>query len=121
MQAAPQFASRYSDPNSAANSGSLIALVTGGKVNPVGRRGLRHQRQQDRAKDREERRGYATRRDVRREQRRGPDGRRRKGKGPIGYVRRHIKEGVLYLMVVNMPTEEEMKVASAALAKHHSS
>ncbi|KAK9489557.1 hypothetical protein V1508DRAFT_327360, partial [Lipomyces doorenjongii] len=29
-----QFASRYSDPNHPANSGSLIALVTGGKVDP---------------------------------------------------------------------------------------
>lgn len=30
------FASRYSDPNHPASSGSLIALVTGGAVNPNG-------------------------------------------------------------------------------------
>jgi hypothetical protein len=32
------FTSRYSDPNHPANSGSLIALVTGGMLNPKGRR-----------------------------------------------------------------------------------
>ena len=31
---APKFASRYSDPNHPASSGSLIALVTGGALNP---------------------------------------------------------------------------------------
>lgn len=36
-QSAP-FASRYSDPNHAANSGSLMSLVTGGAVNPRERR-----------------------------------------------------------------------------------
>ncbi|KAI0130458.1 hypothetical protein BJ170DRAFT_315774 [Xylariales sp. AK1849] len=30
----PEFSSRYADPNHPANSGSLIALVTGGYVNP---------------------------------------------------------------------------------------
>lgn len=30
----PKFRSRYADPNHPANSGSLIALVTGGKINP---------------------------------------------------------------------------------------
>ena len=32
------FTSRYSDPNHPANSGSLISLVTGGMLNPKGRR-----------------------------------------------------------------------------------
>lgn len=32
------FASRYSDPNHPANSGSLIALVTGGMLDPKGRK-----------------------------------------------------------------------------------
>ena len=43
----PQFASRYSDPNSAANSGSLMALVTGGAFDPrevrLGRRNRKRQ------------------------------------------------------------------------------
>ena len=34
----PQFKSRYADPNHPANSGSLISLVTGGKVDPRGSR-----------------------------------------------------------------------------------
>ena len=37
----PGFASRYADPNHAANSGSLISLVTGGALNPKGRRAER--------------------------------------------------------------------------------
>lgn len=34
----PEFKSRYADPNHAASSGSLISLVTGGKVDPRGMR-----------------------------------------------------------------------------------
>ncbi|KAK9357943.1 hypothetical protein V1504DRAFT_397936 [Lipomyces starkeyi] len=39
-----QFASRYSDPNHPANSGSLIAIVTGGKVDPKRRKRERRAR-----------------------------------------------------------------------------
>ena len=38
----PEFKSRYADPNHPASSGSLISLVTGGKVDP---RGTRRQNQ----------------------------------------------------------------------------
>jgi hypothetical protein len=34
----PKFASRYADPNHPANSGSLVALLTGGAINPQRRR-----------------------------------------------------------------------------------
>ncbi|KAK9244406.1 hypothetical protein V1506DRAFT_541680 [Lipomyces tetrasporus] len=44
-----QFASRYSDPNHPANSGSLIALVTGGKGDP--RRWRRERRARRRGQD----------------------------------------------------------------------
>jgi hypothetical protein len=37
----PVFKSRYADPNHPANSGSLISLLTGGHVNPAGRRDAR--------------------------------------------------------------------------------
>ena len=35
VQTSPQFSSRYSDPNSRANSGALLSLLTGGHVDPV--------------------------------------------------------------------------------------
>lgn len=43
---APEFKSRYADPNHPASSGSLISLVTGGKVDP---RGVNNKNQSKRA------------------------------------------------------------------------
>lgn len=40
---------------------------------------------------------------------------RRQGGGPIGMVRRIMTEDVLYLMIVNMPSEEEMAAARERL------
>ncbi|KAL6720248.1 hypothetical protein ACLMJK_002169 [Lecanora helva] len=76
------FASRYSDPNHPANSGSLISLVTGGKVDPRARR-----------------------------RRRGPISRIRKATGTDKPIRKYLRQDVLYLMIVNMPTEEELTEA----------
>ncbi|KAK9319958.1 hypothetical protein V1517DRAFT_356584, partial [Lipomyces orientalis] len=82
-----QFASRYSDPNHPANSGSLIALVTGGKVDP------------------------RRRRRERRVSRRGQD----PSTVPVGPregpIKRMLKQDVLYLMIVNLPTDDEMEAA----------
>lgn len=86
---ASQFASRYSDPNHPASSGDLAALLTGGKVD------LKEMRR---------------RKDQRKTAARGFT-------GPLGYVReyrpvrRMMQQEVLYLMVVNMPSEEEMERA----------
>jgi len=93
---APEFKSRYADPNSAANSGSLIALLTGGHVNP---------------RDWKERRRSSKRirRAVRRGEEVGPNTGKRRG-GREGVVRRMLKKDVLYLMVVNLPSEEELKL-----------
>ncbi|KAK9311744.1 hypothetical protein V1522DRAFT_191694 [Lipomyces starkeyi] len=82
-----QFASRYSDPNHPANSGSLIALVTGGKVDPKRRK--------------RERRA------------------RRKGLDPSavlvapreGRIKRMLKQDILYLIIVNLPTDDEMEAS----------
>lgn len=43
----PKFANRYADPNHPARSGSLISLVTGGAVDPKGRRRQRSERKKD--------------------------------------------------------------------------
>lgn len=90
-----QFASRYADPNHPASSGSLISLLTGGNVDPHLRR-----RQRDQAK--KDKRGFM---------------------GPLGMirhyqpVRRVMRQGVLYMMVVNMPSDAEMAAARAEIEK----
>ena len=90
-----QFAGRYADPNHPASSGSLVSLLTGGHVDP---RSMRRQRDQ-RVKDRL---GFM---------------------GPLGMarhyqpVRRMMRQGVLYMMVVNMPSEAEMAKAKAEMEK----
>lgn len=41
----------------------------------------------------------------------------RGGKGPLGMVKKVMTEDVVYLMIVNMPSEEELAVARETLAK----
>lgn len=104
-----KFASRYSDPNHTANNGSLISLLTGGAINPHDRRqhrrALRDVRRAERRPDRYERRPDRYERRVPRQ-----GGRRSRGGGPI---RRMMQQDVLYLMIVNLPTEEETAQARA--------
>ena len=92
-----QFASRYSDPNHPANSGTILALLTGGHFDPKGRKRGR------RAERRARRRGVQlTQTDINNaEMGRRPMGRQ-------GLIRRVLQKDVLYLMIVNLPTEEEM-------------
>lgn len=93
-----KFASRYSDPNHPANSGTLLGLLTGGKVDPKARR------RGERAQRRAHRRGYElSEADVKNaEMGRLP----RRRKGLIGRV---LQKDVLYLTVVNLPSESELR------------
>ena len=75
------FASRYSDPNHPAVTGGLISLVTGGHVDP--RRPIKEARKA-----------------------RGPIGRIRKADKPL---RKILRQDVVYLLVVNLPSEEELE------------
>lgn len=85
-----EFASRYSDPNHPASSGSPISLITGGKV--PGRKELR---------------------------RRMMNGGKSGGAGAVASgprgLKKYLAENVLYLMVVNLPTPEEMREVEAGL------
>ncbi|KAI1494143.1 hypothetical protein F5X96DRAFT_33151 [Biscogniauxia mediterranea] len=102
-----EFASRYSDPNHPASTGGLVAVATGGRYDPVGPVGRVQRR-------------WAERR--RRGKGKGGEGevegevmgvrRRREKKGPLKKV---LKQDALYLMVVNMPSPEEMERARAEL------
>ncbi|KAI9792651.1 MAG: hypothetical protein M1835_007712 [Candelina submexicana] len=127
----PKFASRYSDPNHPANSGSIIALASGGKIVPPrrndGRRsggpiglakavvsatGGRSQSEGEAGAIGGRRGGLGGDLNLGRGGRRRSSGR---SKGPIGMVKRVMKQDVLYLMVVNMPSEEEMEAAMAEM------
>ncbi|KAI9816919.1 MAG: hypothetical protein M1827_001564 [Pycnora praestabilis] len=124
------FASRYADPNHPATSGGLLGLVTGGSVSSMrgGRKGRRGQRMQqfnfgggsgsgqggkgDGMGGQDGRGGYGG----------GSGGSNTAGGaggkagGLKGNIKRLLKENVLYLLIVNMPTQEEMDQAAANAA-----
>lgn len=93
-----KFASRFSDPNHPANSGTILGLLTGGHFDPKAKnRGRKAQR-------RARRRGYElSEADVKNAEM-GRLPRRRQG-----VVRRVLHKDVLYLTVVNLPSEGEMR------------
>jgi len=88
----PKFASRYSDPNHAASSGNPLSFLSGGYINN------QEQNRQQREAQREQ---------NRQQQVENPQ-RQQSG----GFMRRDI----LYLMIVNMPTQAEL--AEARLRMH---
>lgn len=87
MRPTPAFASPMADPRDARNT-HLITLITGGKIKaePLGGRRRWEKAQRQAAERRAE--GLKTK-----------------------SVRRGLKEDVLYLMVVNVPTERELEEA----------
>ena len=96
LPAAPQkeFASVYGDPNSAANSGGFISLATGGKWNPSGPSGARHD----------------VRRDFRSARKDGM--KQRKEKRPMSKM---LKSEAMYLMVTNLPSQEVLDRVGAEI------
>ncbi|PNP50704.1 hypothetical protein THARTR1_08624 [Trichoderma harzianum] len=106
----PEFHSRYADPNHPASSGSLLALLTGGAIG--GRVSGRKQARRDRKTARRDRRS------ERREQR-GPTILNTVGPGAlIRGIRKIMHEDVLYLMIANLPSAEEMAAAQQFLQVH---
>ncbi|KAL6716600.1 hypothetical protein ACLMJK_006167 [Lecanora helva] len=131
-----EFSSRYANPNHAAASGSLISFVSGGHLVPgpnsrglIGGvasvvsqaiRGERQGAEWDRMRERQRAdplyNPYSP----------GFMGRGRRGvytqsgikigslSTPVGVYKKLVKKNVLYLMVVNMPSDEEMAAARAA-------
>ena len=99
------FASRWSDPNHPANSGSLVALLTGGVIDPDGIKRSTSGRFDD------ARSGFTG------DQRSAGPGRgylsgqkqeSAKG-GVIGGVKKVMTQDVLYLMIAEMPSPQEME------------
>ncbi|KAL6876954.1 hypothetical protein J3F83DRAFT_430846 [Trichoderma novae-zelandiae] len=110
----PEFHSRYADPNHPASSGSLLALLTGGAVS--GRVSERRRAKRDgRAARREHR---SERKEAKREQR-GPTIIGTVGpRALIRGIKKFIHEDVLYLMIANLPSTEEMAAAEQFLQAH---
>ncbi|KNB12927.1 hypothetical protein FOXG_12399 [Fusarium oxysporum f. sp. lycopersici 4287] len=105
QQEAPKFTSRYADPSHPSNNGSLISLLTGGYVDPTKlRRGFRGQASEGQNQGQ-------------------PSGARsdRQPGLPLPYkpvkaARKFLfNKDILYLMVVNMPTEDELREAKVVL------
>lgn len=111
----PGFSSRFSDPNHRANSGSLLSLVTGGAINPGSRQERRAKRNEARAVQQEHRdegrmaRGKAPR---------GPrPDRRQRAQKKGGPIKKVLQQDVLYLIIVNLPTEQEVQQSVAQLER----
>ncbi|KAH0489348.1 hypothetical protein TgHK011_009781 [Trichoderma gracile] len=110
----PEFHSRYADPNHPASSGSLLALLTGGAV--TGRLSQRSQAKRDERAARREHR--SDRREAKREQR-GPTLLGTVGpRALIRGIKKFMHEDVLYLMIANLPSTEEMAAAQRFLQAH---
>jgi len=95
-----KFASRYSDPNHPANSGSIIDLLTGGALNVKAlKQGMVGNRRIHR---------------VLRGQDINPRTGQRRGRNE-GLVKRMLKKDVLYMMIVNLPSEVELAAGRASV------
>lgn len=104
-----KFASKYSDPTSAASTGGLVGLVSGGKV--PDRRTRRQNRYTGYGQNGQNYGGNTQPGQY------PAQNERRSGHGPIGMLKKAIGENVLYLMVVNLPSEEEMAQVKDILDK----
>jgi hypothetical protein len=104
------FASRFSDPNHPANSGSLIALVSGGAIDTT---------ENDRAKAerRARKRQYKDARRVTRGREPRYDAGGINKRTPKGGIRGMMRSDILYLMIVNYPTKSELSEAAKVMEK----
>lgn len=93
-----EFASRWADPNHSVNQGGLLNVLSGGAINPRARLQQKHDYRASRTG-------------------RTPIAGRHKDRDLVGNAKRSMHEDVLYLMVVNMPSEEELKAAAEIMDK----
>lgn len=90
-------------------------MATGGAVNPASRRGERRAARQDRRELKRESKDM--RRMARGRLPRGPRPARTPRRQRKGVIKRILQEDVLYLLVVNLPTEEEVQRSVAELQR----
>lgn len=110
VQQERKFASRFSDPNHPANSGSLVALLSGGTIDTS---------ESDRAKmqRRARKRQFNDGRRMMRGREPRYDAVGLNKRVPKGGIKGLMKSDVLYLMIVNYPSETELKEAAQAMDK----
>lgn len=114
--ARPGFTSRFNDPDHPANSGSLTSLLTGGAINPVARRQERRAAKQERRALKREHKDE--RRVTRGKAPKGPrHERKRKGQRKGGIIKKILQQDVLYLLIVSLPTEQEVQESVAELER----
>jgi hypothetical protein len=103
------FASRFADPNHPVNSGSLVALLTGGaldlKSRKRERRAARTRRQRNQASWEEAGNTIPSGGRMGGRRRKTDTGERK------GLVKRVLGQDILYLMIVNLPSESDLKDA----------
>jgi hypothetical protein len=92
----PDFATRISDPNHPAFRGSWLTLISGGKIPPKGERRLKRREDMVEA-------GFTPSRKTE----------RRAYKYVRKQKKRQMKVNVLYLMIVDLPTDHELEAAKA--------
>ena len=113
------FASRYSDPNHPANSGTIWGLVTGGRYDPIAEKRAR------KAHRRAARRGVVLTEEEIQNAKMGrklkPERGGMQARGPIGLTVKSVKKvlapNVLYMTIVNLPSESEMREIQHEIAK----
>lgn len=96
-----EFAGRYANPTTFENS-SVLGVLTGGVVDP---RGRKMERRAAREAERQAAKGVE-KKEAKKER-----------TGLIGSVRDMLHVGVLYLLIVNMPSEAELEYARQAASK----
>ncbi|KAF2502293.1 hypothetical protein BU16DRAFT_474474 [Lophium mytilinum] len=101
----PEFSSRFADPTHPVHQGGILNLLTGGELKKM--RGSR-------ADSRREDRGYDTARDRLHDRRAGRQNKNKVGLGKSSKrgLKRVLAENVLYLMIVDLPSEEELHQAA---------
>jgi hypothetical protein len=108
VQQEKHFVSRFSDPNHPANSGSLVALLSGGKIDTT--EADRHKKERRATK-----RQYRDARRVARGREPRYDQTGMAKRAPQGGIKGLMKSDVLYLMIVNYPSEAELREAAQVL------
>lgn len=105
LAAAPdkQFSSRFADPNHPVNNGGLITFLSGGTIDLGSRK-------RERRAAKAERKAAKYGRVLTEEEKRRVAWKLDKKENPKG-IRRIMTQNVFYMMICNMPTEEQMAMA----------
>jgi hypothetical protein len=111
-----EFASRYANPNHAVHSGGLVSFVSGGHVQGIRGRGiissLTHSQDRSEAHAETLSADKTSGSDVARS---GAYTQPHKRTGLVSGLKKQLRENVLYLMVVNLPSEEEIREVGVVL------